>query len=99
MKAKDYFDKYGEAIQREAMDCNTETALAMFVEFCKEVNDITAQRHVKTDRAAIAVIKEVNQKWNKLANLFEADCGCVLLKRNALLDYFVENIPEIKELL
>ena len=99
MKAKDYFDKYGDAIHREAMEGNTETGLAMFVEFCKEVKDITAQRHVKTDRAAIAVLKEVNQKWNKLARMFESDTGAVLLKRNAILDYFVEHIPEIKELL
>ena len=97
MKAKDYYDRYKESIHREALDGYTATA--MFIDFCKEVKDIIAQRHANTDRAAIAVIKEVNQKWNKLANLFAADDGGVHLKRNAILDYYVEKIPEIKELL
>jgi hypothetical protein len=97
MKAQDYFEKYKESVYNEALEGKADAAKEMYFAFIREVNDLIKIRHVKTDKAAISIIKELNQKWNKLANLFEAEYGQCVLKRNAIWNYFADKIPEINK--
>lgn len=95
MKAKDYLVKYGESVYREALDGKFEAGRELFLDFAREFREIAEQRGIKSDRAAVSLIKELNQKWNALAALFEAKYGEPVLKRNAVIDYYVDQIPTI----
>lgn len=95
MKAKEYFAKYGESVYREALDGKFDICQALFLGFVSEFKAICEQRSIKTDRAAVAVLKELNEKWNSLAAMFEKQYGVEVIKRNAVLNYYVKNIPEI----
>ncbi len=95
MKAKEYFTKYGESVYREALDGKFEIGQTLFIELASEFKTISKQRNVKSNRAAVAVIKELNEKWNSLAAMFEKKYGVEVLKRNAVLNYYMEKIPEL----
>ena len=95
MKAKEYFAKYGESVYREALDGKFEIGQTLFIEFASEFKAISEQRNVRSNRAAVAVIKELNEKWNSLAAMFEKKYGVEVIKRNAVLNYYMEKIPEI----
>ena len=95
MKAREYFAKYGESVYREALDGKFEIGQALFIELASEFKTISEQRNVRSNRAAVAVIKELNEKWNSLAAMFEKKYGVEVLKRNAVLNYYMEKIPEI----
>ena len=95
MKAMEYFAKYGESVYREALDGKFEIGQALFIELASEFKTISKQRNVKSNRAAVAVIKELNEKWNSLAAMFEKKYGVEVLKRNAVLNYYMEKIPEL----
>lgn len=95
MKAKEYFAKYGESVYREALDGKFEIGHTLFIELASEFKTISKQRNVKSNRAAVAVIKELNEKWNSLAAMFEKKYGVEVLKRNAVLNYYMEKIPEL----
>jgi hypothetical protein len=97
MKAQDYFEKYKESVYNEALEGKADAVTEMFHAFMREINDLIKTRHIKTDKAAISVIKEVNQKWNKLANLFEAEYGQCVLIRNAIWGIYADRIPEINK--
>ena len=61
MKAKDYFQKYDEAIIAEAKDPKVHTdgpISKMFMEFFEEVNTIIDQRHIKFDSGFVSVVEE-----------------------------------------
>ena len=78
MKAKQYFEKYGESIWKEAhdSDINADGPIAkMFIEFLSEVKEIIDRRKVKNDNAVMAVISEQNQKWNAVVNMFVKQYG------------------------
>ncbi len=105
MKAKEYFAKFGKAVYEEAIawseskeeDTGEQSALRdLFFAFTKECRDILASRHTKKDEAVYAVIREQNQKWNVLCRLFKEEYGQDILKENAVLDFFVEKIPELR---
>ena len=95
MKAREYFAKYGESVYREALDGKFEIGQALFIELASEFKTISEQRNVRSNRAAVAVIKELNEKWNSLAAMFEKKYGVEVLKRNAVLNYYMEKIPEL----
>lgn len=85
MKAKEYFEKYNEAIYKEAQE-NSVTQdgpmAQMFIAFASEMKQIIKQRRVATDKGALSVINEQNQKWNAVTNLFIQKYGVSPIQRN-----------------
>lgn len=79
------------------MEGNFDAGKRMFIEFVGEVEKIIKERGVKTDRAAVSVLKEVNQKWNALCELYKSEYKQDVLKRNAIWNYFYEKMPEIRQ--
>lgn len=62
--------------------------------------DIPKNRHgknilMKRDDALRAVIRELNDKWNAIAGLFEKKQGASPIRRNAFWDEWVKQIPEL----
>ena len=89
MKAKEYFKKYGEQLQ------NPETSDAaihdLIKDFLGETQTLLEQRKNKRgslpDKACIAVIEEMNNKWNDLASMLPN-----VLLRNGFKNYFMSFI-------
>lgn len=97
MKAKEYFEKYGEAIHEEYEKQNgAKEATELLKDFLKEMDDIKEKRHIKFDRGLVPLIREMNQKWNALANLFKQKYGEETLKRDGFWNYLEGQIPELK---
>ena len=98
MKAKDYYDKYGKAVYDETARNEKPLYLqVMIIEFLHEMKNTIAQRKVSTDRGAVSVIKEMNEKWNALCTIFEKKHGASPIKRNGFLIYLEEEIPALKD--
>lgn len=81
MKAIEYFEKYKSTTDDLSM-------YKMLGDFSAEANDIVVNRHCQTDEAFVAVLKEQNQKWNAVVNLFEKNCGVSPIIRNGFLKYW-----------
>ncbi len=98
MKAADYFREYGEDVLREALSGDKTDALTkVYLEFVRETKEIIASRNVSTDRGAVAVVKEQNQKWNAMCALYEKKYSADLcpLKRDGFLNSIKTKVPEI----
>lgn len=88
MKAKDYYKKYGE---RLADPETTNAAIVELIrEFARESGELMDKRDVKSDKACMAVLNEMNDKWNALARMFPTE----VLRRNGWRDYFMKCLSE-----
>ena len=64
MKARDYFEKYDTLIMEEQKNGEIGTTKKLLLEMSDEVTAVCKQRKAVKDEAGIAVLKEINQKWN-----------------------------------
>lgn len=99
MKAREYFDTYIDRIIAEAgTEKEQNGALYELLRgFMTEVKEITKARHVQTDRAAMAILRELNQKWNALCNICVKVKGYSVLNRDGFKAYVMKAIPETKD--
>ena len=100
MKAREYFDKYIDRIIAEA-GTEKEQSGALYEllkDFMTEVKEITKARHAQTDRAAMAILRELNQKWNALCNICVKVKGYSVLNRDGFKAYVTKEIPETKDM-
>lgn len=99
MKAIDYFEEYGEAVLRESLSGGDshEALSRLYLAFVREMKEIIASRGVKTDRGAVAVISEQNQKWNALCALYAKKYSEDLcpLKRDGIMNSMKDKVPEM----
>ena len=87
MKAVEYFEKYSDAIYKEIMEKHDTTQVqAMIHEMLLEAKEILKERHAMTDRAAVAVLKQQNQKWNAMIPKFQQAYDTPVLLRNGFYD-------------
>lgn len=97
MKAIEYFEKFGERIFQEAIDGKESKGISdLMIAFMAETKELMKKRHIQIDRGMVALIREQNQKWNALCNLFEKKKGVSPLRRNGLLLFLQNEIPELK---
>ena len=99
MKAKEYFEKYEKPIMDELGTTGIESIRGLVLEMSKEVEVICEKRNTSHDKAAAAVIKEMNDKWNAIVNLFEKKYGASPLKRDGFKFYWINEIPELEKIL
>lgn len=97
MKAKEYFKIYEDRILDDAiLNDSVEAAKSLLTDMWRELFDIVEKRNIKKNAALVGAIKEQNQKWNAVCNLFEETHGVSLLKRNAFGKFVELNIPQLK---
>lgn len=95
MRAKDYFKKH-----QENMKLDPEMAAQeIFVEFNDEMVDIIRLRKSQRDSSVAAVVREQNDKWNALCRIFEERTGGACLEKDRFLKFWVEAIPDMRDLL
>jgi hypothetical protein len=97
MKAKEYYKIFLDNTENKS---NEYLIISALRDMTIEISDIIKQRNIKSDEAAISVIKEVNQKANSYIKMinqhlsFEDEIG-----NNALL-YFIKNqIPDLSDII
>jgi hypothetical protein len=91
LKAKEYYAKYGEKL----MNPKTEDgALAdLLADFAKEANDLIRQRKASSNKSVLAIIDELNKKWNSLCDMFPVRT----LIRNGYQTYWYQKLNLTKE--
>ena len=95
MKAKEYFEKYRDGLMAEDDDAIKETAWKMYLEMSEEAKQIIGQRKVHSDKGAVAVLKEMNDRHNAVIGLFQKNCLWCPLERNGFMIAWKKRIPEI----
>ena len=97
MKAKEYFKSYEDRILEDTILNNSvEAAKDLMKDMWMELDDIVKKRSVQKMAALVGAIKEQNQKWNAICNLFEEAHGVSPLKRNAFGKFVELEIPQLK---
>lgn len=99
MKAKEYFEKYDSLIMEDVKNGNQKNITQLVVELGKEVETLYESRNGKTVTALAACIREINQKWNAIANLFAKKYGDDILVYNGFLKFWLKNLPLLKDFL
>ena len=82
MKAQEYYEKYFENAQ--SADEIQKNAGEMYRDIAKEYSEILEKRKPKTIDGAVGIVRELNEKWNSVANKVEAKFAVKILKRNAI---------------
>ena len=75
MKAKDYYKKYRDEIVSKDEKKSIEAISSMVLEMSKEARDTIKDRRVRSDSGAVAVIREMNQKYNAVVTLLRRSSG------------------------
>ena len=70
MKAKEYFVKYADNIKSSDRTISSTAIGEMLTEMLKEVQEIAKIRHCSLDIGMISILKEQNQKYNAVVNMF-----------------------------
>ena len=73
MKAKEYFQKYDKPIWEEAHDPAIHTdgpTAKLYIDFALEMKELMKDRNVQFDRGVFSIIREQNDKWNAIRNMF-----------------------------
>lgn len=98
MKAKEYYEKYNHLIPvLPDVAKLEEVLLSIFHDFEKEQTEIIAKRHAQRDDAAVAIIREQNQKWNALVRIFEENHeGRSPIKRDGFKHVWERRVPALK---
>lgn len=96
MKAKDYYKKYRDEIVSKDEKKSVEAIAELVMDLSNEAKETIKLRRVKTDGGAVAVIREMNQKYNAVVTLFEKEFGASPLLRNGFREYWKKQVPELK---
>ena len=96
MKAVEYYEKYREGLNNPLTEISNKALSSMFHDLVIEINLIAEKRKIKSDDAAMAIIKELNQKYNAICRLINAE-GKTQLKRNGYYLILKATMPELSE--
>lgn len=82
MKAKEYYQKYGDRLQDPAT--SQEALVALLQDFAAEMQQLIVVRHIKRGTSCLALLNEMNAKGNALARMFDPP----VLKKDWWMTYF-----------
>ena len=91
MKAKEYYAKYGEKLMHP--ETENEALADLLADFAQETADLMKQRKASHDKSVLAIIDELNNKWNALCNMFPVPT----LVRNGYQYYWYKKLGITKE--
>ena len=82
-----------ELRQKYRHDQHKSDISAIFIEFLKDGQELRKRRNIASWEAHGAVIRELNQKWNSLCDLFQRNDGVRALPR----DYFIDEYKRLEK--
>lgn len=91
MRATEYFEKYEHPLMegfRNGAEKAADVAGEFACEFFREMGDICAMRHVTRMSGINGVVKDQNNKWNKVVRMFTAKYGCSPIKQDGFKELF-----------
>lgn len=94
MKAKEYYTKYGEQLVDPYPTVRHEALVSLMVDMADETKDIMEKRKIATTKAILALIEEMNSKWNALCNMMPTP----VLRRNGYREFMYRQLAITKEL-
>lgn len=94
MKAIEYYDKYKDALLTSNPDEFINSANELMSELWDEMQNLIDKRNVKKNDSLIAIVKEINQKYNSIISRFDKDGKKSPLKRNAFNHLVIKRVPE-----
>lgn len=98
MKAKQYASEYVAKLNHSKTEEEiNHITMDLLVQLMKEGEDLKQKRHVKFDKGFIPICKELNQKWNVIADLVEKDTGMEVLRPNGYRDFLFMKLPGMEE--
>ena len=86
-----------ELRQKYRHDQHKSDISAIFIEFLKDGQELRKRRNIASWEAHGAVIRELNQKWNSLCDLFQRNDGVRALPRDYFIDEYKRLEKEIRE--
>lgn len=98
MKAKQYASEYIAKLNHSKTEEEiNHITMGLLVQLMKEGEDLKQKRHVRFDKGFIPICKELNQKWNVIADLVEKEMGMEVLKSNGYRDFLFMKVPGMKK--
>lgn len=91
MRATEYFEKYEQPLMevfRIWGEKASDVAVDFASEFLRETGDICEMRHVTLMSGLKGVVKDQNNKWNKVVRLFTAKYGFSPIKQDGFKELF-----------
>ena len=98
MKAKEYYEKYAAELLSGDYDTVKQAGEKLIREFMDEVGVISEKRKVSRPESIVDIIKELNQKWNALRNLFIKRDRRPVLEEDGFKDLMQDQITKLLEL-
>lgn len=95
MKAKEYYAKYKDRIVSEDDKVSLQGVSDMLFSMCMESKELVAKRKVRSDCGAVAVLREMNDKYNAVCRMFEAEYGASPIKKDGFMYYWRRQIPAL----
>lgn len=96
MKAKEYFEKYETLILTDASTGEVGHIKQLLYDLSGEAQELCKSRKAVTDDAAIAVLKEQDQKWNAICSLYKKKYDSCPVPRNMFKKFWIHLMPELK---
>ena len=97
MKSIEYAKKYGPAIIKDASAGRIQASLELFDEVYAEIETISKTRNAVRESAIVSIVKEVNQKWNRIRKIIENAFTVCPIKEDAIVKQFIKKHPEMEE--
>lgn len=95
MKAKEYFKNYGPLIILTQGEESDKHLKGLLLDMNTETLEVLKARGVKKNEAAVAVLKEQNDKWNAIGRLFKKTYGYNPLAEDGFKDFWINRQPEL----
>ena len=90
-------DREYELRQKYRHDQHKSDISSVFIEFLKDGQELQKRRNVASPEAHDAIIRELNQKWNSLCDLFQKNDGVRALPRDYFIDEYRRLEKEVRE--
>lgn len=93
MKAREYYTKYKDKITSADENESLRGVSDMIIEFCMESKELVPKRGIRTACGCVAVLRELNDKYNAVCRMFEQEYGVSFIKKDGLMIYWKEEVP------
>lgn len=99
MKAIEYYEKYHDSIMSTNEKCSLQAVSDFIVDLSHEVGILSQARKCRTNSSIIAVLKEVNEKYNAVMRIFKKKNGITPLIPNGFLEFWKRKEPSLSRFL